>query len=122
MAVAMLMLVLSSCANSPGEPADGLPTYEGDVPTAFVNGTVVVDAESNCVYLEDDGRLLSAIWPAGFRLQGKSILDAEGQVVARDGEAIEGGGGYIPATARAAAGLPERCKTTGEVALISSVD
>ena len=93
-----------------------------DANAAEVGGVLRVD-DDRCVYLETDsvpsGRLY-AVWPAGFQaaLDGDRLtVYDDGLPVARDGDTIATGGGYVEAgTLDGEPCLPE----SGEIAVVQS--
>ena len=99
------------------------PTSAGD--GALIQGVLRLDAD-HCVYLEsgqagaDPGRLVP-VWPAGYKASREgerlTVYDAQGKVVAHDGDELRTSGGFT--AARTFSGepcLPE----TGDVAVIQS--
>lgn len=103
----------------------GVTTYEGpegqpiylprQAPTevyleAEVDGRLILD-ENGCLRLEDERsdeqRLI--LWHAGHSLRfgdGIEVLNDSGEVIARVGEEIYGGGGYLDSQAPAIPGMP----------------
>ncbi len=78
-----------------------LPTSDwdgGDAMQALGGGRVAVD-EGGCVFFKNGEEGLYALWPKGYatRLNGGVVVvvDAEGREVAREGETIRAGGGYL---------------------------
>lgn len=99
-----------------------LPTSEwesgDDGATALIEGALRLDDE-HCVYLELDQDQTYAVWPAGWRAaregEALTLYDADGNEVARDGDAISTGGAYVPVETYAGEPcLPE----DGEVAVV----
>lgn len=101
-AAAIGAAILIACGERPlaDGPVQGpLPVYpHDDIPSAIVEGVVMVDEERRCVGLESGGRFYGALWPPGFELRANPyrIVDGAGRVVAHEGERIEGGGGEVP--------------------------
>jgi hypothetical protein len=60
----------------------------------------VVDGTVRTWLAQSDGRLVLMMWPDGFaaRFDPLEILDGHGQVVARGGEFVGVGGGFLKAT------------------------
>ena len=94
----------------------------GDAP---IQGVLRLDDEQ-CVYLEagqdgaDAGRVV-AVWPAGYKASREgsrlTVFDADGDVVAHDGDLVRAGGGFAPAGTFAG----EPCLPgSGDVAVIQS--
>ena len=56
-----------------------------------------IEAIGACLYLafDPDARWV-VVWPEGYELQGDTVLDQGGQLVARFGDAITLGGGEVP--------------------------
>lgn len=75
----------------PGEPAR-LAAIEG------VLSGGMASCGNYCVWIDDEGLVTPVIWPAGFRarLDPLELLDAGGQVVAREGDHLRVGGSYQP--------------------------
>ncbi len=99
-------------APAPNAPFEGaLPVYAADdIPSALGEAVVVVvdDGARRCVGLESGGQLHGALWPEGFTLQRNPyrIVDAEGNLVAEEGDTITFGGGEVPVGK-----LPNSCQT-----------
>jgi hypothetical protein len=77
-----------------------LPRFEADsvAMTGSIGGTLVADDESDegCVWLEDqDGRAL-IVWafPVYLRSSDLSLVDEDGNTLARVGDEVALGGGY----------------------------
>ena len=113
---AALLLVIALAALGAG--CSGESSKRIDVPTtrspegtgmgALFVGTFEGDAESGCVWLlpEQQDRKsydpvrVAVVWPAGFsaRTNPLRLYDAEGQLVATEGDPLRLGGGFVPAT------------------------
>lgn len=76
------------------------PTHAGvGSPDARNGGRLVLDGEG-CIRVDNgDGRGFTPIWPPDHRAsaegRGVRILDGEGRVLARVGDEVELGGGYV---------------------------
>lgn len=92
------------------------PTWSGDErPLALISGVLI--ERDDCLLIAtgvDDALLL---WEAGYRYHDGAILDESGTVVARTGDAIQGGGGYVSDWAHAenitGTSIPDRCRPEG---------
>ncbi|WP_243056812.1 hypothetical protein [Nocardioides sp. SR21] len=92
------------------------PGQGGD--DALIQGVLRMD-DDYCVYLESGQDQVYAVWPAGWRAtrDGEllTIYNGDLEVVARDGDAISTGGGFVPvATYEGEPCLPE----SGDVAAV----
>lgn len=60
--------------------------------------TVRFDAEQRCVYGEFGSERVGLIWPFGYYATADplQVFDADGQLVAREGDLLESGGGHVP--------------------------
>lgn len=107
-------------------PVD-LPTNgwkPGDISmAALIFGTLGLD-ENNCVVLlgpPGSGARNHVAWPAGYSAtinpDGLHLFDAEGTEVARSGDQIEMGGGFVPAPAGSHPCLPQG---HGDIASVQS--
>ncbi|MBS3940262.1 MAG: hypothetical protein KG028_04800 [Actinobacteria bacterium] len=144
MTVALVLVVLASCADPAGESADGtdavstrqaIGDYEqvtlGDVRLwahgipgdgsgegAIVSGTLGLDVEGSCLFLERDGQRFPVVWPHGTELLDDDPVRiglSNGPEVTV-GMQLEGGGGSGQA-ALYPFGIPDSCvSSTGEVA------
>lgn len=96
-------LWLSGCGGAPqvaesSEDPAPLPTWS-DFPgeEATITGILRGSGEDGgCLWLESaDGARRAVLWPSGYgaRYEPAVLLDEHGQVVAREGDRIEGGGG-----------------------------
>lgn len=115
LATAMLLAACSDDCSSTGGPAPSsavnapAPSMAVNLPTsewtpglggdgARIAGELSVD-ENNCVYLANGPTRTWVLWPKGYRATISSdgvltLFDAEGSVVAHDGDEVEMGGGY----------------------------
>ena len=70
---------------------------------ARLEGMLVVDEAANCLVVDKAGRHIDVAWPPGFSaaVRGGSIvlIDTSGQPVAKLGDTVVLGGGYIPPSA-----------------------
>jgi hypothetical protein len=75
------------------DAAHRLAQAGGSLVGAVIDGTVRTWLASS------DGRLVLLMWPAGFaaRFDPLEVLDADGRVVARGGELVFVGGGFLKA-------------------------
>jgi hypothetical protein len=105
----LLLTAIAACGSS-GTSADGPKLYP--VPTsswrpgdpsllALAIGTLAAGEYRGrwCPWLAGTGsRRIAVVWPAGFhaRRHPFELLDSHGTVVARGGERIKVGGGFIP--------------------------
>ena len=94
-----------------------------DMMFALMGGVVKVDGRGCVFFNVGDGVRAWPVWPEGFTAYQSggrvTLYDSTGKVVAREGDAVESGGGYVPLdhitieeTTRASACLPEE----GEIA------
>jgi hypothetical protein len=78
-------------------PTKSEPTENGVCPAAYQAGILRMDADNaGGVYVETRNRRLKILWPYGFtaRLSPRlEIMDAEGEVVAKEGDALSLMGG-----------------------------
>ena len=106
-------------------PISGWTPTSGGGDDALIQGVLRLD-DHYCVYLEagqdgaDPGKVWP-VWPAGFKATrdgGRlTLLDADGKVVAHDGDQVSMGGGFGPAGTFAG----EPCvPASGEVAIVQS--
>ena len=84
---------------SPTPPASPLAGQtERACPAALLSGTLVF-SELSGVAVEVDGRAVQVAWPAGYgvRQEGASwvLLDEHGRRLARTGDRVEVGGGFV---------------------------
>jgi hypothetical protein len=67
---------------------------------ALAIGVLVTDERSGLGFAGDDGDPTPVMWPNGWtawRVDGKvTLVDRQGRVVAREGDRIEMGGGFLP--------------------------
>lgn len=70
---------------------------------ARLEGNLVVDKTANCLVVHKSGRYVDVAWPPGFstavRDGSVALLDASGQVVAKLGDTVVLGGGYVAPSA-----------------------
>jgi hypothetical protein len=129
LAVCLLVLlgVAGGCAGQQGDPV-AVPTHqeqdgEGFSETAEISGRLTGETVEGgaCFWLErEDGeRLLRVlvVWPAGYRakLQPLQLLNAEGEVVASEGQFIYAGGGYI------SPGVAGHCRSNDEIGRVDQI-
>jgi hypothetical protein len=95
----VLVFVLVACTAPAPEGTVALPRFEGDsvAMTGLIGGTLVADdSDEGCVWLEDgDGRAL-IVWafPVYLRSSDLSLVDEDGNTLARVGDEVALGGGY----------------------------
>lgn len=60
--------------------------------------TVRFDAEQRCVYGEFGSQRIGLIWPFGYYATSDplQVFNQDGQLVARDGDVLDSGGGHVP--------------------------
>ncbi len=106
---AMLVLILgtlSACGSSDAGSGESFPLPTSEPAEigmlAEIKGVLEADAENNCVWLrvpepyDDTGDTkLSIVWPAGYtaRTDPIRIYEANGELVATEGDEIRMGGG-----------------------------
>lgn len=81
-----------------------IPTHSGDGQsggdTAEIAGRLAgsEDEDGGCLWLEEDGVRQPVLWPREYvaRFAPVQLLDGNGNVVASEGDAIRGSGGYGP--------------------------
>jgi hypothetical protein len=70
---------------------------------ARLEGVLAVDEASNCLVVEKAGRHIDVAWPPGFSVAVRNasivLADAAGQTVAKLGDTVVLGGGYVSASA-----------------------
>jgi hypothetical protein len=70
---------------------------------ARLEGMLVVDEAANCLVVHKAGRHIDVAWPPGFSAavrEGSIVLiDTSGQTVAKLGDTVVLGGGYVPPSA-----------------------
>lgn len=113
------------CADVVPPPHDAVP-LPGDGSTcmgmdALTVGTLVGDVERGCLWFErDEGRRTAIVWPRGWWLAPDgTVHDHRGNPRAQVGDAVEAGGGSVPA---AAENLPQACRGDGEAWVLSSLE
>lgn len=66
---------------------------------ARLEGVLVVDETANCLVVEKAGRRIDVAWPPGFSVAVRHasivLSDASGQTVAKLGDTVVVGGGYV---------------------------
>jgi hypothetical protein len=66
---------------------------------ARLEGVLAVDEAANCLVVEKGGRRIDVAWPPGFSVEVRDaslvLVDASGQTVAKLGDTVVLGGGYI---------------------------
>jgi hypothetical protein len=66
---------------------------------ALVIGTLGHDAETGCLFLEQDGRAYPVVWPHGTVANDEPLrLVVSGNAVVTVGDRVEGAGGYLSST------------------------
>ena len=108
-AVTLMLCTIVACDAGHGGSAASSSLYKvptsswrpGDPSlTALAGGTLRGGYERGtfCVWLTGYGRRYAIVWPAGYhaRLHPLELLDAQGAVVAKDGNLISFGGGVAP--------------------------
>jgi hypothetical protein len=122
--IAVALPLLAACGSGGGQGSgqDGTdalrlptqpPTESADGMTALVGGKLDLEEETGCVVLVSDGFRYPVLWPTGttagrdpFRLR---LPDG---TIAREGDYVEGGGGYLSAGEGASVddlGIPAEC-------------
>lgn len=136
MLFALVAALAAGCGNGPlDEPAPpasevnetiALPTHGSDEgPLEALQARVEGDRGTGCVYLVSEGvPRIAALWPPGYQaaFDPLRILDADGKVVAREGVALEIGGGTVEVMQDR---IPEHCRgsdTYEGTYWISSID
>lgn len=101
--VLAVLLSATACTDDGKDPGDAvdLPTSEwtpgngGD--SAGIPGVLSLDSEG-CVYLDNEGQQIWAVWPKGFTARDPEgrleLMDPSGDVVAVEGDELFLGGGY----------------------------
>lgn len=80
-------------------PLVDIPTnVKGGIRQAYGSGRLLGDASFGCLWLKSDMGILYVIWPKGYtaRLQPVELISDDGEVVAREGDFLEGSVGYSP--------------------------
>ncbi|HYN64214.1 MAG TPA: hypothetical protein VES36_06375 [Candidatus Limnocylindrales bacterium] len=75
------------------------PGTPGPCPAALITGTLVRDAETGLALHLDEGLRMAVTWPFGYVARdgtsGLELLDADGEVVAHEGDRVALGGGEL---------------------------
>ena len=70
---------------------------------ARLEGTLAVDEASNCLAVHTAGRDVDVAWPPGYSTAVRDasivLVDDSGQAVAKLGDTVVLGGGYVPPSA-----------------------
>ena len=103
--------ILAGCGEA-SPPADliPVPTQEprgfqlgpSECPTALLEGMLVADDEVGFVVQDADGVVSSVVWPHGYAARDgapRELLDGSGQILARAGDHVRAGGGFLAAGA-----------------------
>lgn len=102
LAAALLLLGVAACRGaqqSPQSQSFPIPTQSDGFPgeDARVGGVLRGDADQGCLWLEHrSGERLAVLWPPGYSAMFGPVrlIGPDGEVVAREGETISGGGGH----------------------------
>jgi hypothetical protein len=112
-----------SATERPALPTSDAP--EGVGMEAQLTGRLEGDADSGCVWIAPsepmaEGERIAVVWPRGFSAEWQPlrIYRDGGELVAEEGDPIVTGGGF---TATERERVPEECRSSGEVWLVSSV-
>jgi hypothetical protein len=139
LALALALPALAACGGDSGPaPVDGgtaisVPAQEsdtGDGPDGLVGGVVEFEEDTGCVVLAVGETRYPVVWPAGTSGQRDSfqLVLEDGRVI-REGDAVEGSGGFPSESEGAdleATGIPPEClegpgrSRWGEVAVLNS--
>ncbi len=81
-----------------------VPSNSGAHELARIQGTVQLGSEAGCPGLDVQGEFVPVVWPAGWSVRPESsnetaLVDESGAVVARTGDEVALGGGYVGPTA-----------------------
>lgn len=92
----LLAVALAACA-FPIPTLAPTPTDSAEAcPAMLLEGELIRDDGSGFMVRYEDGLVLALIWPDGYTVRDgevRELLDPQGQVVAREGDFISGGGG-----------------------------
>jgi hypothetical protein len=70
---------------------------------ARLEGILGVDEAADCLVVHDAGRHIDVAWPPGFSAAVRDgsivLIDASGQTIAKLGDTVVLGGGYVPPSA-----------------------
>jgi hypothetical protein len=129
----IVALLTTSCSESSGRDGAPLPTLAENFPShgsSIIEVRLVLDADTNCIYVEYDERRLPAVWPFGYAWtkDRAGVRSSDGKRTIRVGEVarviglrshmgtLTVGGGSVLMTA------PEpSCRSDGEAMLISGI-
>ena len=102
-----LVVMLASCTTAPPPRIVTSDVAELSGMEALLRASL--RADHGCVYAHTDGAPVALVWPEGYTVSGDAdsfeILDAEGEVVALSGAALDIGGGGVSSTEDAWVGL-----------------
>jgi hypothetical protein len=90
---------------------------------ADLQGTMVYDPDSRCMYLIHlDDSLHAIIWPSGTRIDEEDpiVLTSKGETI-REGDTVEGGGGHYPFD-RFEELIPAECRTGADGVVVFNAD
>jgi hypothetical protein len=129
----VVALWTSSCTETSGHGGAPLPTLAEEFPShgsSIIEVLLVLDADTNCIYVEYDERRLPAVWPFGYSWtkDHAGVRSPDGKHTVRVGElarvigirghrgtlTVGGGGAVMDA-------LEPSCLSDGEAMLISGI-
>ena len=91
-------------ADLPAAPAHGdveletAETRDGAGMDALGEFTLRYDPDGNCVYVDAGEQRMGLVWPFGYWAESDPLRvhDADGRIVAREGDVLRAGGGQVP--------------------------
>lgn len=119
--MAASVVLLAGC-----QPPLSVPTWSpgpnGGLPGALLQGTLLFD--DGCFWMSKSGESqdrVSLLWPPGFTgaLEPARVIDGQGTVVARAGDELTMGGGFVEMDASPCGSSADGVWLIGEVELAS---
>jgi hypothetical protein len=82
--------------SSPPNPSVGPGTTAQVCPAALLEGVLLADDADGFLVRHEEGFITPVLWPDGYTVRDgdvRELLDADGRVVAREGDFVSAGGG-----------------------------
>ena len=125
--VAALLALLAVATTGCGDGAPWVREFDGDPPIftyhgdgemeAIVSGRLVYLDDEQCIVLEEGGRHVVAVFPAGsdayLESDGTLIVEMDGFGPLREDVSVTGGGGNVSAESPGIPDVPAGCSTDG---------